>query len=949
MNQSIGQVALDIVIGKSTIASGITAAFAEARSIVNDNGATLTQKISAIGGTVSNVGATLLPLSTAMLGVGAACLKMATDFETSMAKLSTIADTSKVSMDTMKKAVKDLSNQTGISASQVANDTYDAISAGVDTASAVDFVKNSTKLATAGFADSGAALDVLTTILNAYGLKASEVTTVSDLLINTQNLGKTTVGDLASSMGKVIPTANAMGVGLDNLCAAYTITTAKGIATAESTTYINGMLNELGNSGTKVGQIIKKQTGKSFQELMASGSSLGDVLGILQNHSKKSGVAFNELWGSQEAGKAAMSLLSDGTEGFNKRLKEMQSTTGSTEAAFQKMSNTTEYKTNLAINKLKNGATDLGETLLVALLPTINRACDAVESFTNWFTNLDDETKNTIVSIGGVVAALGPVTIMIGKVISIGATVIGTLGKIITIGGKLVGVFKGIGSVIALVAGGAGTLGEAIAVVFPVLGSIGSTIAGVFSGIVGAVTSVGSAIGGVIAAINPVVAAIVAAVAAIVAAIVLVVKNWDTVKATTISAFNTVKDAIVGAFNSAKEGVSIAIGNIKTFVTTAWTNIKTAVVNVATSIVTTVSNTFSGLGTAMSGIWEGIKTVAGNAWTLVKNVILGPVLLIIDLVTGNFTKLKSDASNIMNNIKTAMSNIWDGIKNIFTNAGQAIVIAVKGKFTLMKQGVEFIINGLKTGLSTAWQAIKTTITTVATNLKDSVVTTFTNLKTNASQLFENMKTAVTTTFNNIKTGITNTANNIKNAIVEAFKKGVDYIKSLPSQAITWGKDFVDGLVKGIKASISKVTEAATSVADKIRSILHFSVPDEGPLTDYETWMPDFMQGLANGINSNRGLVTQAINSLANDMVINPGVSVKAPKLAYTRNNTSTLQNNSSGDTDRSLIEMLLKIIEKLDNISDMDMVIDGDTLVGKLTPTIDRELGTLVKRKRRGN
>lgn len=95
--------------------------------------------------------------------------------------------------------------------------------------------------------------------MNAYGLKASEVTNVSDMLIQTQNLGKTTVADLASSMGKVIPTANAYGVSLDELCAGYAIMTANGVATAESTTYMNGMLNELGKSGTTVSETLKEK------------------------------------------------------------------------------------------------------------------------------------------------------------------------------------------------------------------------------------------------------------------------------------------------------------------------------------------------------------------------------------------------------------------------------------------------------------------------------------------------------------------------------------------------------------------------------------------------------------------------------------------------------------------------------------------------------------------
>ena len=215
------------------------------------------EKLSSVGDKVSKIGSKLTPISVALAGAGVGATKMSMDFEDALAKVNTIADSSEVSMSDMEKAIKNLSNQTGISSSEIAENVYNAISAGQKTGDAVNFVSNATKLAKAGFAESGDALDILTTIMNAYGLEAEKVTDVSDMLIQTQNLGKTTVAELASAMGKVIPTANSMNVGLDNLTASYTILTAKGIATAEATTYTNSMLNELGDSGTTVGGILK--------------------------------------------------------------------------------------------------------------------------------------------------------------------------------------------------------------------------------------------------------------------------------------------------------------------------------------------------------------------------------------------------------------------------------------------------------------------------------------------------------------------------------------------------------------------------------------------------------------------------------------------------------------------------------------------------------------------
>ena len=120
------------------------------------------------------------------------------------------------------------------------------------------------KLATGGFTDVTKAVDVLTTVINAYGLNAEEASNISDKLVQTQNLGKTTVDELAASMGKIIPTAKAANVGVDQICTGYAELTSSGIATAEATTYMNSMLNELSKSGTKTSDMLKNKMGKSF-------------------------------------------------------------------------------------------------------------------------------------------------------------------------------------------------------------------------------------------------------------------------------------------------------------------------------------------------------------------------------------------------------------------------------------------------------------------------------------------------------------------------------------------------------------------------------------------------------------------------------------------------------------------------------------------------------------
>ena len=387
------------------------------------------EKMQEVGGKIEDVGKKVSVVSGAAAGILGGSIAAASGFEDSMAKVSTIADTSEASLDTLKGQIKDLSDQTGISASEIADATYNAISAGQKTGDAVNFVSAATSLAKAGFTDTGASIDVLTTILNAYGMEASEVDKVSDILIQTQNKGKTTVAELSASMGKVIPTAKSMNVGLEQLGAGYSIMTAKGIATAESTTYMNSMLNELGKGGSKVSKALKEETGKSFQDLMADGNSLGDVLQILKDHADKTGVGFNDLWGSAEAGKAGLTLLSDGAEGFNDAVKGMSESTGATAEALEKLE-TPSQKAKVAMNQGKNAIIDLGSAAITSFMPIFEKIVAVVKSVTEWFGSLSDGTKRTIVVILGIVAAVGPVLIIIGKVV-------GAIGTILTLAPKI--------------------------------------------------------------------------------------------------------------------------------------------------------------------------------------------------------------------------------------------------------------------------------------------------------------------------------------------------------------------------------------------------------------------------------------------------------------------------------------------------------------------------------
>ena len=137
-----------------------------------------------------------------------------------------------------------------------------------------------------------------------------------------------------------------------------------------------------------------------------------------------------------------------------------------------------------------------------------------------------------------------------------------------------------------------------------------------------------------------------------------------------------------------------------------------------------------------------------------------------------------------------------------------------------------------------------------------------------------------------------------------FNAAVNFIKDLGSQAFSWGADIIDGIVNGIKSCIDKVSDAVSGVADKIRSFLHFSVPDEGPLADFESWMPDFMQGLAQGINKSKKYVEKAVSSVAGAMslTMQSGIDMKLDGMtgAMMESGGATIVNNYNNDNSRTV-------------------------------------------------
>lgn len=330
------------------------------------------------------------------------CTQASMEFETAMAKVGTIADESQKPLGDMRNEILALSGETGKSVGELAEATYQAISASVATESAVDFVGTANKLAVGGFSDTTTAVDILTTAINAYGMSADDAAKISDVLITTQNLGKTSVAQLGASMGMVIPLAAAYNMNLEDLAASYALLTANGTQTAQATTYVKAALNELGSTSSVVGSTLKKQTGKTFAELMAEGNSLGDVLQVLADSVDGDTTAFNNMWSSSEAGVGMLSILNSGTSKYNSLVQAMEGSTGAATTAFEKMSETGEFAQQRFQNATENLKIAIGDELAPVLMELQQSGADAME----WATEFVKEHPEVVAAVTALAAAL---------------------------------------------------------------------------------------------------------------------------------------------------------------------------------------------------------------------------------------------------------------------------------------------------------------------------------------------------------------------------------------------------------------------------------------------------------------------------------------------------------------------------------------------------------------
>ena len=666
--------------------------------------------------------------------------------------------------------------------------------------------------------------------LNYLALAGYDTQQMCDTLPTVLNLAAAGGIDLAAASDMVTDAMSALGMGVDEAG-----TMVDQMAKTASTT--NTSVAQLGEGILTIGATAKTVKGGTAELNTAlgilanngikgaeGGTHLRNVILSLQNPTDKAADCLDELGVSVYDSEGNMRSLNDILGDLNTSMDGM--TAEEKAGIIGKIFNKTDLS---SVNALLANTGDTWDDLQQSIIDSGGAAQQMADT---QLDNLQGQITILKSALEGLAISFGELLLPAIK------TIVGWVQKFVD---WLNGMDEGTKKVITTVALLAAALGPVLIVVGKVVSAVGTimTIVPKVAGVINTVKTAFAALNTTMLA-NPIFL-IIAAITALVAAFIYLWNTNEDFRQFWINLWENVKAVAIAVWEA-----------IKNFFSAAWE-----------AISSTAQAVWNGIKDFFSGLWEGIKTIFSTVVEVIKTII-----------TTYFNVYKTIITTVLNAIKTVFTTVWNGIKTVVTTVVTAIQTFITTAWNAIKNTVTTVLNAIKTVITTVWNAIKAAVTTVVNGIKSTISSVWNSIKSTVSSVVNSIKSTVTTVFSNILGSIKNTMGNITSAIKTGFNNAISFITSLPSKALQWGKDMIMGIVNGIKSCIGAVGDAVSSVANKIKSFLHFSVPDEGPLTDYESWMPDFMKGLAKGIEDSKRMVAKAMDGVAADMVLNPSAAVQ---------------------------------------------------------------------------
>lgn len=709
-------------------------------------------------------------VGAAAIGIGIAGATAFIGFEKSMNEVFTlIPGTSQQAMDAMTGDVKNFSKEFGVLPDAVVPALYQALSAGVPQGNVFDFLETAQKAAKGGVTDLTTAVNGISSVMNAYGAETLSATQASDLMFTAVRMGKTTFEEMSAALFQVTPTAAALGVKFGDVTAALASMTAQGVPTSVATTQLRQLFVELSKEGTKTSEVFEKVAGKSFKAFVAEGGNTQQALQLLEKYAGKTNVGVNDLFGSVEAGSAALALTGKGTETFSKNLAEMDKSAGATEGAFTTM--------NKGLGPLVDKVKAFGSVLLIdigqKIAPIIIEIAGSFQALFAAFKSGNGDI--TSAGLAGAFERIGfvarnvydtvkPIVVeIIGSLRAFFAAFMAGDGDITSAG--LAGTFERIGMIAReafdLAVSGIKLLKDNLEIVVPIVGTLTTafllykTYLLVTATATKIATAAQSAYNAALAA-NPI-GLLVIAIALLVAAVIILWRNWDKV-------FNWIKEhkafaiiisilggpilltvfALVAAGKFLQANWETIWAGIQTAIQFAWGYIQ-PVWNVIMSFITNaLIPALSFLGQRAVQIWGLISTVIDFVWNnVIKPIFEILVFYVAEILIPIFQTIGAVVGFVWSEIAEAINRVWENIIQPVWNAIFGFITdylvpyfillwtIAQTVFSAIGDVISWVWNNLispafeaiKTGIATVWgffQTAKDIISTVFSNIADAI-------------------------------------------------------------------------------------------------------------------------------------------------------------------------------------------------------------------------------------
>ena len=666
-------------------------------------------KFEKAGDSITNAGKQISVASAAVTGLGVAAVKTAADFDSAMANVAAISGATGDDLQALRDKAREMGEKTKFSASEAADAMSYMAMAGWKTGDMLSGIEGIMHLAAASGEDLATTSDIVTDALTAFGLTAEDSAHFADILAAASSNANTNVSMMGETFKYCAPVAGALGYSAEDVAEAIGLMGNAGIKSTQAGTALRTMMTklqgELKLSGEALGEVTI-QTANADGSMRELSDILADCRTAFSKMSESEAAAAAETLVGKNAMSGFLALMNSAPGDIDKLRNAIENCDGSAEDMAAIMQDNLNGQLTILKSQLEELAISFGEMLM----PVIRKVVTAVQGFVDKLNNMDEAQRKTIITIGLVIAALGPFLVILGTVIS-------TVGKSMK---AYASAAKGIKKLMVAVKSGTGIFGK-----------------------------LGTALGGISAPVL----AIVAVIAVLVAAFTHLWKTNDGFRENIIATWTQIKETvsnfcqgIVDRLNSLGFEFS-SITEVLKAVWDGFCNLLAPVFEGAfrfisdtlSTVLDVILNTVDFFIAVFSGDWEG-------AWEAVKNIFSSIWNGLVSWFTNILETIKGVLDVALGWIGTSWEQVWTNVKNFFTN----------------------IWNGIKDFISSTINSISTTISNVITGIKTTVNNVFSAIKTTISNIFNGIKDTATSVWNAIKTAITTPIENAKEKVREAI-------------------------------------------------------------------------------------------------------------------------------------------------------------------------------------